>query len=100
MTEAACGQTAGRIGFAAEYLYNEFWHWYCDECIEDGKQGKISQDVLLEGLVVFLKLLHPFVPFVTEALYKELRKTVSKNDLTKILDSDMLISSLWPSSTR
>ncbi len=61
-----------RVGLAAETVYKEFWHWFCDVAIEKNKKQEISDQALLEGLVVFLKLLHPFVPFVTEAVYQEL----------------------------
>ncbi|MCG2692010.1 class I tRNA ligase family protein, partial [Microgenomates group bacterium] len=73
-------------GLAAETVYNEFWHWFCDQKIEEAKKGKISQAVLLEGLRTFLKLLHPFVPFVTEAVWLQLPKTEEK----------LLINSQWP----
>ena len=61
-----------RIGMAAEVVYNEFWHWFCDEAIEQNKKGEISSKVLAEGLKTFLKLLHPFVPFVTETVWQEM----------------------------
>jgi len=73
-------------GLAAETVYNEFWHWFCDECIEESKEGKISQKALMEGLRVFLKLLHPLVPFVTEAVWQELPETEEK----------LLIKAKWP----
>ncbi len=60
-----------KIGLASEYVYNEFWHGFCDQSIEDNKQGKLSDEMLREGYKTFLKLLHPFVPFVTEAVWKE-----------------------------
>ncbi|MFC1653684.1 class I tRNA ligase family protein, partial [Patescibacteria group bacterium] len=81
-----------RIGLAAEELYNYFWHWYCDEQIEKSKEGEVGFSALFEGLVVFLKLLHPFTPFVTEAVYQEL----ISSDLLK--EEKMLISSSWPVS--
>jgi valyl-tRNA synthetase len=74
-----------KLGLAAETLYNEFWHWYCDECIENTKQGQLSSTLLKEGLKKFLILLHPFVPFVTEAIWSEL------NNKTK-----PLIAQPWP----
>ena len=73
-------------GLAAETVYNEFWHWFCDQKIEEAKKGKISQTALMEGLIIFLKLLHPFVPFVTEAVWQQLPETKEK----------LLISSSWP----
>ncbi len=78
-----------QIGLASETLYNEFWHWYCDECIEAGKAGKLTKNSLLTGLETFLKLLHPFVPFVTEAIWQELVKT-------ELVKEPLLILSNWP----
>jgi valyl-tRNA synthetase len=78
-----------RLGLAADVTYNEFWHWFCDQCIEDQKQGKISLKVLQEGLHAFLHLLHPFMPFVTEKIWQELRA----NDTTL---PELLIKAPWP----
>lgn len=80
-----------QLGLAAETLYNEFWHWYCDECIEAGKQGKLSKNSLLNGLVGFLKLLHPFAPFITEAIWQELVKQ-------QLVDEPLLVVSNWPTT--
>ncbi len=73
-----------KIGLAAETVYNEFWHWFCDEAIEASKKGEISTRNLNEGLLAFLKLLHPFVPFVTEACWTELG------------NKTQLITTAWP----
>lgn len=78
-----------KLGMAAETIYNEFWHWYCDECIEIGKNGEISQEALLKGLVTFLKLLHPFMPFVTEAIWQELV-------VLDFVSEKLLITASWP----
>ena len=75
-----------KIGLAAETVYNEFWHYFCDEAIEKSKTGEISLAVLSEGLRTFLKLLHPFVPFVTEAVWEKLPHQ----------SEPLLISSSWP----
>ena len=61
-----------RPGQAAETCHNEFWHWYCDEAIENVKKGSLSVRAAREGLEAFLKLLHPFMPFVTEALWQRM----------------------------
>lgn len=60
-----------KIGLAAEVVYNEFWHWFCDEAIEQAKIGELSLAAVTQGLNVFLRLLHPFVPFVTEAVWSQ-----------------------------
>jgi valyl-tRNA synthetase len=77
-----------QLGLAAETTYNEFWHWYCDEIIELAKTGEISQPILLKGLITFLKLLHPFMPFVTEAIWQQLK-------LQNLVDEPLLITSRW-----
>ena len=77
-----------KIGLAAETVYNEFWHWYCDAAIEANKKGDIGSEALKDGLAVFLKLLHPFVPFVTEAVWKE----VFPNE-------GLLTAASWPSTS-
>jgi valyl-tRNA synthetase len=74
---------AKRIALAAEELYHFFWHYFCDECIEQAKskiqkpkseeEKKAAQYALYRMLEVQLKLLHPFVPFVTEACWQKLR---------------------------
>lgn len=81
-----------KFGLAAETAYNEFWHWYCDECIELAKKQEISQTALHEGLITFIKLLHPFTPFVTEAVWQELPR--------EWRDNDFLISAPWPTQGR
>lgn len=78
-----------KIGLAAETVYNEFWHWFCDEAIEENKARVISVAVLGNGLATFLKLLHPFVPFVTEAVWQELK-----------LSDKMLIEEGWPAHAK
>lgn len=80
-----------RLGLAADELYNQFWHWYCDECIERGKAGQISQTALEKGLVRFLKLFHPFMPFVTEAIWQELP--------SELKDGGVLMVSGWKVGT-
>ncbi|MDP1759977.1 MAG: class I tRNA ligase family protein, partial [Candidatus Woesebacteria bacterium] len=73
-----------KIGLAAEELYNDFWHRFCDIEIERAKRKEVSSKQLKEGLLVLLKLLHPFMPFVTEVAWHELG------------NEDLLISSKWP----
>lgn len=76
-----------RIGQAAELIYGEFWHNFCDKFIEQAKKGEIGARQMKEGLIVMLKLLHPFMPFVTEAVWQELK-----------LSNKMLIEESWPTA--
>ena len=75
-----------KLDKASELLYDKFWHWYCDVCIEKAKTGELSKEAMLDALKVFLILLHPFMPFVTEALWSQELK----------LDKGLLIAAKWP----
>jgi len=67
------------FGQAAQTLYDFFWHDFCDQYIEKSKcqmsnvkcQNE-TKKILLYVLVSSLKLLHPFIPFVTEEIYQNL----------------------------
>jgi len=61
-----------KIGQTAEWVYHWFWHTFCDGYIEVSKKGFISKKLMTEVLKINLKLLHPFVPFVTEAVWEEM----------------------------
>jgi valyl-tRNA synthetase len=68
------------LHLAGEKAYHYFWHTFADKVIEENKEffktGTDSEKQaayhLLEKLLLdSLKLLHPFVPFVTEAVYEK-----------------------------
>ena len=63
-----------RFGPAAHTLYNFFWHDFCDIYIEKSKEQKDrkTKKILLYILLTSLKLLHPFIPFITEEIYQKL----------------------------
>ncbi len=59
------------FGKALEVLYHSFWHKFCDLWIEESKKSpKVSLPFLSFLLLNYLKLLHPFLPFVTEKIYQ------------------------------
>jgi len=60
------------FGKASHRLYDFFWHDFCDTYIEYAKTNKKSQKMLLSVLYNSLKLLHPFIPFLTEEIYQKL----------------------------
>ena len=63
---------AFRLHTAAERLYNYIWTRFADEILEASKKEEgygATLHYILEGS---LKLLHPFMPFVTETLWETL----------------------------
>ncbi|AEM73516.1 valine--tRNA ligase [Caldicellulosiruptor acetigenus] len=82
------------IGIAAQKLYDFIWDEFCDWYIEmskpilynkEAENNKEVQYVLLTVLTNVLKLLHPFMPFVTEEIYLNLPH-----------DEESLVISKWP----
>jgi valyl-tRNA synthetase len=64
-----------QFGKAAHAIYDFFWHDFCDTYIERTKKLKTkgeSEKVILYMLLTSLKLLHPFIPFITEEIYQKL----------------------------
>lgn len=62
-----------RFDLAAEEVYQFFWHTFCDKYIEMSKKRRDeAQPTLLYVLETSLKLLHPFMPFITEEVYQRL----------------------------
>jgi valyl-tRNA synthetase len=61
-----------RFHIAAEKTYHYVWHRLADELIEESK-GRADYGVTLRHLLSgSLKLLHPFMPFVTEEIWQEM----------------------------
>ena len=69
------------LGVAAGKIYDFIWDSYCDWYIEltkprlngEDEEGKLSaQKVLLYVLTEILKLIHPFIPFITEEIWQSL----------------------------
>jgi valyl-tRNA synthetase len=74
---------------ASQNLYEFAWHEFADKYIEEVKDriDENSYLVLINLYIVLLKLIHPFMPFVTEEIYKRLTGR-----------EEYLIISNWPSN--
>lgn len=80
---------------AAKLLYEFFWNELCDWYIEasknrlksEGIEKMIVQNVLVKVFDNSLRLLHPFMPYITEELWEKL--PIDR-------DSELLITAKWP----
>ncbi|MBI2035690.1 MAG: valine--tRNA ligase [Candidatus Liptonbacteria bacterium] len=71
---------AYKFHLAAEKLYHYFWHTFADKIIEEsksrlekgGKEAESATYMLRTILEGSLKMLHPFMPFVTEEIWQKL----------------------------
>ena len=76
-----------RFNEAESVVYDFFWHDFCDWYVEMMKptiNDKQQGEVLVYVLENSLKLLHPFMPFVTEAVWQ------------KIMDRKSIMTEAWP----
>ena len=69
------------LGIALSMLYDFIWDIFCDWYIELAKTrlsdkenagNEVCQNVIAYVLIETLKLLHPFMPFITEEIYQSL----------------------------
>jgi valyl-tRNA synthetase len=79
------------FGLASEQIYEFLWHrladWYIEETKERVKAGEATPlSVLRHVYLNCLKLLHPFMPFVTETIWQEFPRK----------DQSPLIVAPWP----
>ncbi|MFH1402024.1 MAG: valine--tRNA ligase [Patescibacteria group bacterium] len=64
-----------RFYLASEKIYHFVWHTFADIIIEESKQTLNETDTqfeLLQILQIVLKVLHPFMPFITEEIWSEM----------------------------
>jgi len=87
-------------------LYRFFWNDFCDWYLEWVKQRMqneqkkpIAQNVLAFVLDQTLRLLHPFVPFITEGIFQKLNEITPMRRLKGIAESKeakALVIAQWP----
>ena len=79
------------LGIAVGKLYDFIWDTFCDWYIElcksrlQGENGGSARQVLLYVMTGMLKLLHPFMPFITEEIWQTLPH-----------EGDSLMIAEWP----
>jgi valyl-tRNA synthetase len=87
-------------------IYRFFWNDFCDWYLEwakprmqDEQKRPIVQNVLAFVLDQTLRLLHPFVPFITEGIFQKLNEIAPVRKLegvTGAKNADALIVAEWP----
>ena len=87
-------------------LYRFFWNDFCDWYLEwvkprmqDEHQKPIAQNVLAFVLDEILRLLHPFVPFITEGIFQKLNEIAPARKLSSLAEAEeaeALVIAQWP----
>jgi valyl-tRNA synthetase len=95
-----------QYGQAGQMVYDFFWSDFADWYVEVAKQ-QLAQGgdrafytarTLVQVLDISLRLLHPFMPFVTEELWGHLKKALQASPLASLAKDwpVMLIVASWP----
>ena len=96
--EVTDNMDAYELGVASAKVYDVIWDTYCDWFIElckarltgEDERSKVNaQNVLCYVLIETLKLLHPFMPFITEEIYQALPHTAEDK-------GEFLMLQKWP----
>ncbi len=67
-----------RFHLASEKIYQYIWHRFADEIIEESKKDKNILPTLLSIWTDCIKMLHPFMPFVTEEIWSMIPEAKEK----------------------
>lgn len=89
-----------RLDLMSQVLYEFVWHDYCDwylelskPLLENSKTKEGCEATLVKVLSETLVLLHPIIPFITEEIFEQSQKLLSKPD-------DKLISQSFPEAEK
>ncbi len=88
-----------------EFTWNEFCDWYLEMIkprLRDDELRPVAQRVLVSVLDGLVRVLAPFVPFITEELWQRLnevapqRPVIGSEDLSPAEASDSIMTASWP----
>jgi valyl-tRNA synthetase len=91
---------AAAIGSARDFFWSELCDWYLEFIkprMRDESQAASARQVLATAIDQVTRLLHPFIPFVTESIWEKLNEQAPTRGIEEPLPmSDMVIRAAWP----
>ncbi|MGD1043292.1 MAG: valine--tRNA ligase [Sedimentisphaerales bacterium] len=106
IAEVTDGIDAFKYNEPLNAIYKFFWNDFCDWYLEwakprmsDSAQKPIAQNVLAFVLDQTLRLLHPFVPFITEGIFQKLNELAPTRGLKGVAElngAKALVIADWP----
>ncbi len=91
-----------KFHIAAHSIYHYIWHTFADKILENSKPRLRSENIIeraaafkvnLEIFSAALKLLHPFMPFITEEIWQNL--PILRRDSGQVKNKKMLMIEKW-----
>jgi valyl-tRNA synthetase len=88
------------LNAARDFFWGEFCDWYLELIkprMKDPESGFIARQVLAFALDQVLRLFHPFIPFITEAIWENLNERAPQRGIDFELSiNDVLQLAAWP----
>jgi valyl-tRNA synthetase len=99
--DATAAIGALRFNELAESIYHFTWDDFCDWYVEIAKArinagDRAPKAILAHCLDVILRLLHPIMPFVTEAIWSRLNEIAPVRGLADAKAEPLLVRARWP----
>ena len=91
------------VSFAREFFWNEFCDWYLELIkprMRDVGGRQVAGQVLALVVDQTLRLFHPFVPFITEALWEKLNQFAPERGISEPIECpEQIALAAWPRPT-
>jgi valyl-tRNA synthetase len=88
------------LAAARDFFWSELCDWYLEFIkprLRDTERAPMARQVLAVVIDQVLRLLHPFVPFLTEALWEQLQEQAPIRGIeTPLPTAALLIQAAWP----
>ena len=85
---------------ARDFFWSEFCDWYLELIkprFQNEEQVFVVRQVVAAVLDQILRLLHPFIPFITETIWQYLHEYVPVRGITQAFPmSELLVRAAWP----
>ena len=100
-TQLAAYNPSAAINAAREFFWGDFCDWYL-ELIKPrmaSESGPVARQVLATVLDQVLRLFHPFIPFITEAIWESLNDRAPVRGISEAFpETDLVMLADWPRS--
>jgi valyl-tRNA synthetase len=99
-TQLEAYNPSAALSAARDFFWSELCDWYLEFIkprLRDAARAPLARQVLAVAIDQVLRLLHPFVPFLTEAIWEPLNTLAPTRGIeTPLPASELLIRAPWP----